>query len=273
VTEAQVGSDVANLVTTAEKVTEDGKEYYIVNGMKKWITGGMYAKYFVTAVRTGDAGAFGVSLLIVPRDLGVTTKYIKSSKVGAEETAWVFYENVKVPAEYLMGQENFGFLCIMANFNHERWMIVCGALGAARRITEDLWKWVFQREVFGKKLVKQPVIRYKLARCCAGVEASQAYLDSITTQMNSMTFENQSKLMGGPVALLKYEVTRMCTMLSDEAVQIVGGRALTQSGLGASIEAMQRTFKFLSVLGGSEEIMADLAIRMEMKKMPKHARL
>ena len=88
-----------------------------------------------------------------------------------------------------------------------------------------------------------------------------------------MSFENQSKLMGGPVALLKYEVTRMCTMLSDEAVQIVGGRALTQSGLGQSIEVFQRTFKFLSVLGGSEEIMADLAIRMEMKKFPKQARL
>lgn len=77
VTEAQVGSDVANLVTTAEKITEDGKEYYIVNGLKKWITGGMYADYFVTAVRTGEAGAFGVSLLIVPKELGVQVKYIR----------------------------------------------------------------------------------------------------------------------------------------------------------------------------------------------------
>jgi len=62
-------------------------------------------------------------------------------------------------------------------------------------------------------------------------------------------------------------------LISDEAVQIVGGRALTQSGLGKTIEAFQRTFKFLSVLGGSEEIMADLAIRMEMKRFPKTARL
>ena len=138
---------------------------------------------------------------------------------------------------------------------------------------KDLWLWCFQRDVFGKKLIKQPVIRYKLARVCGAVEGLQAYLDSITTQMNSMSFENQSRLMGGPVALLKYETTRMATLVSDEACQIVGGRALTQSGLGRCIEAMQRTFKFLSILGGSEEIMADLAIRMEMKRFPKQARL
>jgi len=164
VTEAQVGSDVANLVTKAEKITENGKEYYVVNGMKKWITGGMYSDYFVTAVRTGDAGAFGVSLLVVEKekDNGLTVKYIKSSKVGAQETAWVFYDNVKVPVENLLGQENFGFLAIMANFNHERWMIICGSLGAFRRVLQDLWLWCMQREVFGKKLIKQPVIRFKL---------------------------------------------------------------------------------------------------------------
>merc|ERR1719230_1158782 len=121
VTEAQVGSDVANLVTTAEKITEDGKEYYIVNGLKKWITGGMYADYFVTAVRTGDAG--GISMMLIPRDSTVQTSVIKSKYSSAAGTAFVTYEGTVVPKRNVIGKENKGFQIIMSNFNHERWMI------------------------------------------------------------------------------------------------------------------------------------------------------
>ncbi|KAK3272286.1 hypothetical protein CYMTET_19413 [Cymbomonas tetramitiformis] len=274
VSEPQAGSDVANIITMAVK-SKCGK-YYIVNGIKKWITGGMNADYFVTAVRTGPVGSGmkGISLLLVDKSFGgVTLKHIKTSDAMAAATAWVYYDDVHVPVEYLMGQENKGFRCIVANFNHERWLICAGVVGSLRTILEDCFLWATQREVFGKALIQQPVIRQKLARMIGGLESLEAYMDSITYQMAHMDSFTQMIELGGPTAILKFQVTRVMTMISDEAVQIFGGRALTASGLGKNIEQMQRTFKFASILGGSEEIMADLGVRQAMAMFPQHARL
>merc|ERR1712241_1131522 len=122
ISEPFAGSDVAAVRTTAKK-TPDGK-FYSVNGMKKWITEGAYADYFVTAVRTGeDAGAKALSMLLVERGEGVDTKQIKTTYSTCCGTAMVIMNNVKVPVENLMGKEGDGFKQIMFNFNHERWMI------------------------------------------------------------------------------------------------------------------------------------------------------
>lgn len=107
ITEPWGGSDVANLHTTAEK-TSDGK-HYIVNGEKKWITNGVFADYFTVAVRTGGPGMKGVSLLLVERGPGVTTKQMNCMGVWASGTTYITFENVKVPVENLIGAENKGF--------------------------------------------------------------------------------------------------------------------------------------------------------------------
>ncbi len=118
VTEPTAGSDVANLKCTAKK-TPDGK-HYIVNGEKKWITNGVFADFFTTAVRTGEEGMGGVSLLLIERSKGVKTTQMKCSGVWPSGTTYIEFDDVLVPVENLIGKENQGFRYIMYNFNHER---------------------------------------------------------------------------------------------------------------------------------------------------------
>jgi alkylation response protein AidB-like acyl-CoA dehydrogenase/predicted heme/steroid binding protein len=266
ISEPAAGSDVAGLLTTAEK-TPDGK-YYIVNGIKKWITNGMFADYFVTGVRTGK-GRKGISLLFITRDMGVETKQIKTTYSSCAGTALVLFDNVKVPVENLMGlgnkgKEGQGFACIMYNFNHERWFICAQFLQACRLAIADCFKWSTQRMAFGKPLIEQPVLRQKLARMSGMVESAHAFLENVTYQMNVMPYTEQSEKLGGPIALLKYQCTRAGTVVADEAVQMFGGRGITRTGMGMNVERFQKTYKYAAILGGSEEILADLAVRQQM---------
>ena len=268
ISEPAAGSDVAGLQTIAVKDSSTGD--YIVNGVKKWITNGQFSDYFTTAVKMQD-GTF--SLLLIDREWGgVETKPIKTSYSPSAGTAYVTYENVRVPKEYLLGKEGKGFMYVMFNFNHERWYIVAGTNAANRLILAECFKWANQRIVFGKKLIEQPVIRGKLAIMAAQIEAVQAWTEQITHQMNVLSHEEQSVVLAGPIALLKYFCTRVANLVSDEACQIFGGRAITRTGMGRIIEAFQKSNKFAAILGGSEEIMADLGIRQAMKHMP-NARL
>jgi len=276
ISEPQAGSDVAKIVTVAKK-SKCGK-YYIVNGIKKWITSGMTSDYFSTAVRTGGEGGKGLSFLLIDKNdpitaEGVSVKHIKTSDAKAAGTAWVYFDDAYVPVENLMGKENAGFKLIMANFNHERWLICAGIMGSMRMILKDCFLWCMQREVFGKKLMTQPVIRHKLARMIAAIESLEGYHESITYQMSNMNAMAQMVELGGATAILKYQTTRTMTLISDEACQLFGGRALTASGMGKNVEMLQRTYKFGSILGGSEEIMADLGVRQSLMSFPMDAKL
>merc|ERR1719245_2710002 len=105
-----------------------------------------------------------MTLLLIERKTGLNTKPIKTSYSPAAGTALVTYDEVEVPIENLLGKENEGFKCVMANFNHERWFIVCQFLAACRLIVKDCMTWCHQRKAFGKPLIEQPVLRNKLAR-------------------------------------------------------------------------------------------------------------
>ncbi|ORX56271.1 acyl-CoA dehydrogenase NM domain-like protein [Hesseltinella vesiculosa] len=267
ITEPYTGSDVANIKTTA-KLSADGS-HYIVNGVKKWISGGRFADYFSTAVRTDK----GISMLLIDRSEGLETKAIKTSYSQAAGTAYVTFDNVKVPVENLLGVENEGFKVVLSNFNHERFIMLCGASMSARNVIRECFLWAHQRKVFGKRLIDQPVIRNKLARMISQMEAQHAWLENLTFQMNHMSHKEQAIKLAGPLALCKFQMTRMLQSVADDACQILGGRALTQTGMGRSIETLQRTNKFSAILGGSEEIMADLGVRQAMKYFPRDARL
>ncbi|KAH8726641.1 acyl-CoA dehydrogenase family protein [Phaeosphaeriaceae sp. PMI808] len=263
ITEAFAGSDVAGLRTTAE-LTPDGK-HYIIRGTKKWITNGMFSDYFVTGCRTSK----GFSVILVPRDDTVETKLIKTSYSTTAGTAFVEYNNTKVPVENLLGTEHQGFIVIMSNFNHERFMMACAVIRQSRTIVEECLKWCNQRIVFGKKLIEQPAIRQKLAKMISLTEAAQAWLESIAYQMCHMSYAEQSKYLGGPIGLLKSHATRSAHEIADEAVNIFGGRGLTQSGMGKFVEHFHRTYKFDAILGGTEEILGDLGVRQAYKNFPK----
>uniref|UniRef100_A0A7S3Z3U1 Cytochrome b5 heme-binding domain-containing protein n=1 Tax=Lotharella globosa TaxID=91324 RepID=A0A7S3Z3U1_9EUKA len=136
ITEPQAGSDVANVQCRAVK-SPCGK-YYTVTGTKKWITNGCQSDYFSCAVRTGKKGLKGVSLLLIERGEGVTTKKIPTGYSSCAGTSLVIFENVRVPVANLLGPENGGFKCIMHNFNHERWYISVVCCSCARRSLEEV---------------------------------------------------------------------------------------------------------------------------------------
>lgn len=275
ISDPYAGSDVSGMMATAAPTPDGG---YIVNGLKKWITNGVFADYFTTAVRTSRPGKDGkqeggVSLMVVERSEGLTTKPIKTSSSAAAGTALVVYEDVYTPKANLIGKENQGFAYIMSNFNNERWGMVASGNRHSRLIVEECFKWASQRKVFGKPLIEQPVIRNKLAHMVSEVEAVHAWLESVTHQMNTMSTREATEKLAGPIALLKLKQTRVGTLVGDEACQIFGGRAITRTGMGSQVERFQRVFKFQSILGGSEEIMADLGIRQAMKHWDQKSKL
>lgn len=261
ISEPYAGSDVAQIRTTAT-LGSDGN--WRVSGVKKWITGGMVADYFTTLVRTEK---HGFCMMLIERGDGstVSTKPIKTSYSPAAATAYVTIHNAVVPPENVIGKLGQGFFQTMANFNFERWSMVVAGNRHSRMVLEECMKWAMQRKVFGKPLVQQPVIRAKLAEMAANIESVHSLLEDITYQMSRMTQAEINKTLAGPIALLKYKQTRVATVVSDNACQIFGGRAVTGTGMGYIIEKFQRSFKFQAILGGSEEIMADFAMRQAMR--------
>src|SRR6202158_6133760 len=124
ITEPDAGSDGANLKTTARR---EGS-HYLVNGTKTFITSGMRADWYTVAVRTGGAGKSGISLIVIPRDApGFTRTPLKKMGWWSSDTATLYFENCKVPADHLLGEENSGFALIMRNFNSERLGMAAGA--------------------------------------------------------------------------------------------------------------------------------------------------
>ncbi|PVG01670.1 acyl-CoA dehydrogenase NM domain-like protein [Serendipita vermifera] len=267
ISEAFAGSDVAGLKTTAVK-TEDGK-HWIINGTKKWITNGTFADYFTVGCRTDG----GFTVILVERGEGVETMQIKTSYSTTAGTAYITFDNVKVPVENTLGPEDGGLLVILSNFNHERWVMVCASVRSQRLVIEECLKWVNQREVFGRPLVSQAVIRHKLAAMIARCESAQAWLENITYQMTKMSYRQQSDKLAGQIAFAKMYATRTAQETAADAVQIFGGRGITKTGMGRFIEHYHRTVTFDAILGGAEDVLGDLGVRQAVKKMPKNARL
>jgi len=264
ITEPSAGSDVANLKTEARK-TPDGK-HYIVNGEKKWITNGVFADYFTVAVRTGGAGMGGISLLLLERTMpGITTRQMLCSGVWPSGTTYITFEDVKVPVENLIGKENEGFKYIMYNFNHERFSTIVQANRLARVCIEEAFKYAHKRKTFNKRLIDHPVIRLKLAHMTRQVESTHAWLEHVTYQLNTMTHAQASKILGGPLALLKAQATTTLEYCAREAAQIFGGLAYTRGGQGEKVERIYREVRAYAIPAGSEEIMLDLGIRQAMK--------
>ncbi|KAI0734195.1 peroxisomal acyl-CoA-dehydrogenase [Fomitopsis betulina] len=267
ISEAFAGSDVFGLQTTATK-TEDGK-HWIITGTKKWITNGTFADYFTVGCKTED----GFTVILVERGEGVETKPIKTSYSPTAGTAYVIFDNVKVPVENTLGEEGGGIFVMLSNFNHERWVMCCTSARGQRAIVEECLKWTTQRKAFGKPLHSQAVVRSKLAAMIARTESVQNWLENITYQMCNMSYKEQANKLAGPIAFLKMYSTRSAQQTATDAVQIFGGRGITQSGMGRHIEHYHRTVPFDALLGGAEDVLADLGVRQAMRNMPKNARL
>jgi len=267
ISEAFAGSDVAGLKCTAKK-TPDGK-HFVINGTKKWITNGHFSDYFTVACRTDK----GLTVFLVERGEGVETKPIKTSYSSAAGTAYITFDNVSVPVENMLGPENGGLMVVLSNFNHERWVIASSSARTQRLIVEECFKWAHQRYVFGKPLLEQAVIRAKLSKMVARVEAVQGWLENITYQMCHMDYKEQSSKLAGQIAFFKMYCTRTAQLTAEDATQIFGGRAITRTGMGRVIEHYHRTVPFDALLGGAEDVLGDLGVRQAMRNIPKSTRL
>jgi alkylation response protein AidB-like acyl-CoA dehydrogenase len=264
ITEPYAGSDVANLRCEA-KETPDG-EYFIVNGEKKWITNGVFADYFTVAVRTGGEGMGGLSLLLIERNMpGVKTRQMQCSGVWSSGTAYITFEDVKVPKSNLIGKQDKGFKYIMYNFNHERMSICVQSTRFARVCLEESIKYASKRETFGRKLIEHQVIRHKLADMARRIEATHSWMEQLLYQSKVMSHNEAMVKLGGPIALLKVQATQTFEFCAREAAQIFGGLAYTRGGQGGKIERLYREVRAYAIPGGSEEIMTDLGMKQSLK--------
>jgi len=256
VTEPSAGSDVANIETTAKR---EG-DFYIINGSKKFITSGMKADFFTVAVRTGGEGLTGISLLLVERQTpGFTQRRMKTQGMWCSNTAYLFFDDCKVPAKNLIGKENQGFKLIMFNFNHERFAGAVAAIRGCRVCLEDAISYAQQRKTFGKRLIDHQVIRHKIADMARMTEATHALAEQVCFQLNNHADEI---VTGRNIALLKVQATRTLDFCAREGSQILGGNSQLREGKGERIERTYREVRTSAIGGGSEEIMLDLAMRM-----------
>ncbi|KAG6857221.1 hypothetical protein H0H87_007640 [Tephrocybe sp. NHM501043] len=267
ISEAHAGSDVMGLQTTAVK-SEDGKEW-IINGSKKWITNGTFADYFTVGCKTED----GFTVILVERGPGVETKQIKTSYSTTAGTAYITFDDVRVPIGNTLGEDGGGIFVMLSNFNHERWVMCCASARSQRGIIEECLKWTTQRKVFGKPLHSQAVIRSKLAAMISRAESVQNWLENITYQMCNMSYRQQANKLAGQIAFLKSYSTACGQETARDAVQIFGGRGITATGMGQYIEHYHRTIPFDALLGGAEDVLADLGVRQALRAMPQNARL
>jgi len=264
ITEPTAGSDVANLRTTAKK---EG-DHYILNGEKKWITNGIFADYFTVACRTGAQkdGMKGLSLVLVSKSMpGVTTRKMKCSGVWSSGTTYITFDDVKVPANHLIGKEGAGFKMIMNNFNHERFGICVMTNRFSRVCMEEALKFASKRKTFGKTLIQHDVIRWKFAEMARQIESTHAWLENITYQMQTMHQMEATMKLGGATALAKVQCTKVFEYCAREAAQIFGGLSYTRGGQGEKVERLSREVRAMAVPGGSEEVMLDLGIRQSKK--------
>ncbi|MGP9812093.1 acyl-CoA dehydrogenase family protein [Rhodopseudomonas sp. NSM] len=249
ITEPSGGSDVANLRTTAKR---DG-DHYVVNGEKTFITSGMRADYITTAVRTGGEGPGGVSLLLIPGDTpGLTRTPLKKMGWWASDTATLHFDDCRVPAGNLLGQEGAGFMIIMLNFNSERLTMAAGCIAASRVCLDEATAYAKQRVTFGKPLSKHQVIRHKLVDMAQRIAASQAMLELLAWRVE----QGESPI--AEICMLKNQATQTMAFCASEAVQIFGGAGFMR---GVKVERIYREVKVNAIGGGTEEIMKDLASR------------
>lgn len=249
ITEPSGGSDVAQLKTRAEKVGNK----YVVNGSKMFITSGMRADYYTVAVRTGGPGMAGISLMLIEKGMpGFTQTPLEKMGWHCSDTAALYFDNVEVPPENLVGPENAGFMGIMQNFNGERLGMAHGCCAFARVCLEEAVAWATTRETFGKRLAQHQSIRIKLADMARQIEATQAWVDLCAWQ------NREGKARPADFAMLKVQATRMLEAVAREAAQVLGGASYLK---GSKVERIYREVRVNAIGGGSEEIMLDLAGR------------
>ncbi|MPZ65557.1 MAG: acyl-CoA dehydrogenase [Pseudonocardiaceae bacterium] len=250
ITEPGGGSDVASIRTTARR---DG-DCYVVDGAKTYITSGCRADFVTTAVRTGDAGAGGISLLVVERNTPGFTVSRKLEKMGwlCSDTAELTFDGCRVPVSNLVGAAGTGFAQLARHFVSERLTLAVQAYATAQRALDLSLEWCRMRETFGEPLIRRQLVQHTLVEMARKIDVARRYTRSVAL----------SHLDGydaiAEVCFAKNTAVEAGQWVVDQAVQLHGGLGYMRE---AEIERHYRDMRILPIGGGSSEILTGLAAK------------
>lgn len=250
ITEPAAGSDVAGI---ACKAVRDGADY-VVNGTKLYITSGARADLVTLAVRTGEPGYGGISLVVVEKGTPGFRVGRPLKKMGwwASDTAELIFEECRVPAENLLGQENMGFYGIMANFTNERLLLAATTVAIARLALEASQRFVHEREAFGRPLWGFQVTRHRLAEMATAEAQARAFVSVVADKAR------RGEDVTADVAMAKNAAAAACSFVTDAAVQLHGGMGYMRESL---VERLYRDARLFPIGGGTTEIMNEIIAR------------
>ena len=247
-TEPGIGSDLASMSTTAIR---DG-DHYIVNGSKTFITNGINADLVITAVKTDPSQRHaGMSLLILERGMEGFERGRNLDKIGmhAQDTAELFFSDVRVPVENRLGEEGQGFRYLVANLAQERLSIAVTGVAAARAAFEWTLTYCKERTAFGQKIGSFQNSRFKLAEMKTEIEIGQAFIDQSVLALNAGTLTVED------AAMAKWWATELQGRVMDTCVQLHGGYGFMSEYPIARAFADARITR---IYGGTTEIMKEI---------------
>jgi len=252
VTEPNAGSDVANIRTTAKRDGDD----YLINGSKTFITNGTRADFVTLAAKTKpEEGYHGVSVFLVPTSTPGFHVSRKLRKMGnhSSDTAELHFDNMRVPARYLLGEENMGFYAIMENFQGERLIGAIGALAGADLILQKTIDYCQQREAFGRPIAKFQVNRHKIVDMATKIEAGRQLnyhcADLYNRGINCVKEVSMGKIFCGELAI---EVAHHC-------VQLHGGYGYMDE---YDVSRAYRDARLITIGGGTSEVMKEIISKL-----------
>ncbi len=253
VTEPDAGSDVAAIKTTAQRQGDN----FVINGSKTYITNGTQADFLTLLARTNDdPGYHAFSLFIVPTNLPGFKVGRKLEKLGlrSSDTAELFFDNVKIPAENLIGKEGEGFVYQMQQFQHERFAAIPMAYVSAEETIAMTVEHIRKRIVFGKPLIAKQVLRHRLADWQTEIECLRQLTYHIVRMKEAGLDVTREVSMG------KLFASRTVRKIADGCLQMYGGSGYMAEML---ISRSFRDARLISIGGGADEIMNEIIARME----------
>merc|ERR1711970_1701677 len=259
VSEAGGGSDVASATTSAIRRGDD----LVINGQKMWITNAFQADWICLLANTSDGPAhINKSLICVPMDTpGIhLNKRIDKMGMRCSDTAVIFFDDVRVPAENIIGEPGSGFTYQMLQFQEERLAAVALTLKASDKAIYETAQYTAQRMAFGKPLLANQVIQHKLAELQTEVELLRSALYRATDLYCEGNDVTQL------ASMCKYKSGKLCRKIPDECLQYWGGMGFTNE---VSISRMYRDLRLQSIGGGADEVMLGI-IAKTMGVIPKN---
>jgi len=254
-TEPGAGSDLQNIKTTAV----DKGDYYLVNGSKTFITNGYLSDIAVVAVKTDPSkGAKGTSLLLMEASAKGFSKGKPFEKIGlhAQDTCELFFENVEVPKENLIGKEGEGFKYMMIELSQERLLVALSAIAAAEGSVARTVQYTKERAAFGKPISEFQNTRFKLAEVATEVTIGRAFAD------RCVELHTEKKLDQATASMAKYWLTDLQSKVADECLQLHGGYGYIWEYPIARAWADARVQR---IYAGTNEIMKELIVRSVLK--------